>query len=112
MTYRMTKKEIYRIYNKVYAVGCCQLQNLLRFSDPVYYTCCRTGWDSDIYEFNNNIAISTGDRPFGIDINYKLCKDYDTKAYNIWHNDILTYDEKKEQINTLLQEFITTITEE
>ena len=60
MKFRTTKRDIMGAYNKVISVGYRGLQNLLRYESPVAYTAGTYGWNSDIYEISQTVAISTG----------------------------------------------------
>lgn len=64
---RMTAKSIRELdkHDKpVFKVGYCELQNILKWSKPVAYTCDVYGWYSDLYEFTD-FYICTGYRPVG-----------------------------------------------
>ena len=65
-------------------VGYCSIQYLLRYKSAFAYTSSRVnGWNCDYYEFNINgkyFVISTGYRPIGKDVNYKIVRYYEKKA--------------------------------
>ena len=64
MKYKTTKKEVMENMWTFYC-GYCDYQNILDTITPQAYTCGVYGWNADIYEVSNNIAIVTGYRPFG-----------------------------------------------
>ena len=62
MKYKVTKKEIKAYHNQILQVGYCDLQDLLRFSEPVAYSTRAEGWACDYYEIDE-LIISTGYAP-------------------------------------------------
>lgn len=110
MKKKITQKAIKEKYGYIVKVGYCQLQHLLYFENPDYYTCGVYGWKSDIYHLNNNLALSTGYSPFGnIDVNYEFTKSYDLRAEKIVCNRKMSYESKKAAINELLNEFVSEV---
>lgn len=66
-------------------------------------------WNCDVYIFevkNRFVAISTGYRPFGNEINYKIIEEYEKKAREIINNFHLTYEVRKEKVKKLLNDFL------
>lgn len=109
MKIKVTKKEIMGAYNNVICIGYCDLAWLLRGDiEPRFYTCGVYGWNSDIYQVDNNTAICTGYRPFGnIYVSYNgLCSKYNEKARKIWNNYDLDYKTQCKKVNKLLEKFI------
>lgn len=103
---KVTKKEILRHYKNVISAGYCNLQYLLNEKDSKFYTCGVYGWNSDIYEINDNTCICTGYRPFGnVKVDYDIQEKYDNEARAICCSD-LQYEQKKKKVNKLLDEFI------
>lgn len=81
---KITKKEIFKRYDNIICVGYEDLHYLLQGLEPRYYTCGVYGWNSDIYQLNNDTIIVTGYRPFGnIKTNNKngINSRYNNKAY-------------------------------
>lgn len=103
---KTTQKEIKSRFKKIVCVGYADLQHLLSYESPIYYTTRREGWASDIYIFDD-IAISTGYAPFGnIKINYDILKKYEDQAGKYVYNYDLNYNEKTRKVNNLLKKFI------
>ena len=110
MKFRTTRKAVKENFAKVISVGYCDLQNLLTYEAPIAYTCGVYGWIADIYTFGG-VAIVTGYRPFGDDVDYNLCKEYENKAKNL--RDLgRPYAERKAEAETLVKEFVTKACEE
>lgn len=108
MVYKTTKSEIYYQYgkNRTLSVGYCEIQTLSYYTDRDAYTCGVYGWNSDIYTFGN-CAISTGYRPFGKSVSYKLCREYEQKAKKVLYSDkrYKKYESKKRRLSALIEEF-------
>lgn len=109
MKYRTTKKAIRGMSDPVYCVGYANLQNLLRFVDPFAYSTRAEGWACDYYSVGN-VIISTGYSPIGRKTDYNLCHEYDQKAYKILCDYSMKWEQQKEQIEALLEEFIQKLT--
>lgn len=107
MKTQTTQKAIKQQFkNDIIKTGYCNLQNLLSYEQPTNYTTRAEGWASDVYKFTN-YAISAGYKPFGnIKPDYDLCNKYDNKARDIINNSALKYDEQKELLYNLINEFI------
>ena len=70
-------------YYYVVKVSYCELQHLLKYSDPIAYTCGQNGWNADVYEIDN-VAIVTGYFPFGNIIpEHQKNNEYNNKAMEI-----------------------------
>ena len=108
MKVKVTEKQVKNNYDKILIVGYCDLYYLLSGLEPRYYTSGVYGWNSNIYQYNYNIAICTGYRPFGnIRTNDKgLNSKYNNKAREIYENYDEPYDVRLEKINKLLDEYI------
>lgn len=52
----------------VFKVGYCNLQHLLKYTEPFGYATRLEGWACDYYLLGNNIVISTGYSPKGNDL--------------------------------------------
>lgn len=106
MKFKTTMKKIKEENSKIIQLGYCDAQTLLSYNDPIAYTCGVYGWNSDIYKINN-VIISTGYKSFGnIKPNSQLIDYYEEKAEQTLKNDALNYEEKKNNINNLLNDFI------
>ena len=106
MKFKTTNRAINGGYDKVLRVGYGAMQALLRHQEPIAYTCGVYGWNADLYSVNG-LAICTGYRATGnITVDYETLNEYEKKATAISSNYNLKFDERKQQINTLLDEFI------
>ena len=83
---KLTKKEVQTNYC-CYSVGYCRLQHLLYYAKAVGYTAGVYGWNADIYLFND-LAIVTGNRPFGQQINPELIKKYELDEKWQFHEEV------------------------
>ena len=88
-----------------YAVGYCNLQDLFYCEDATYYTCGVYGWNADLYRFGD-YTIVTGYRPFGASVPYDLTRKYEDAAGTIRHNTNYTYEEKRDLLYILIEEFL------
>ena len=105
MKTRITQKEVKATHRKVFKVGYCRLQTLLKFTEPYAYTCGNDGWHSDVYSIGS-VAISTGYQPFGEAVDYRISRWYEYKAQEIIGNVTIPYDDRVKAINNLLNDFI------
>ena len=109
--YKVTRKSMKESYDRIAKVGYCNLQCLLKFQEPFAYSTRVEGWACDYYDINN-VLISTGYSPIEnkrTKCSYDICKKYNDEAYKILCDCSLTYEEQKEKIDNLLNEFITEI---
>lgn len=105
MKFKTTMKKIKEENNTIIQLGYCDAQTLLSHSQPIAYTCGVYGWNSDIYK-TNGVAICTGYRAFGnVKPSRKLIDYYEEKAKTV-KNSGLHYEEKKNKISKLLDDFI------
>lgn len=106
MVFKTTKKAVMDGYYKIISIGYCDLQNLLYTKSRIAYTSGVYGWNADVYDFGS-VAIVTGYRPFGnVSVDYATVQQYDELAEKINCNYKIPYDERKELVNMLLEEFI------
>lgn len=102
----MTRKEIINNFNKVYSVGYCDMQYLLRYQNRIGYNTGIYGWNFDVYVVDG-IAICTGYRNTpGQRIDYDILKKYEKRAEKIAKDYTITYVSAKNRINKLLQKFM------
>lgn len=107
MKVRTTQKAVKQNFDKVVCVGYCNLQHLLHYESPYFYTARVEGWAADVYNLGGGVAIVTGYAPFGnIKPSYAICDEYDRKAKAVLHDDFLSYEEREKQIEDLLKEFV------
>ena len=106
--FRTTKKAINEDYTHIIGVGYCNLQYLLKFHEPIAYSTRAEGWACDYYDIDD-VLICTGYSPMKskrTKSNYQIEHEYDEKAREIYDNYNLTWEEKEEQIEALLHEYI------
>ena len=106
--YRVTKKAMNEVYTHIIGTGYCNLQFLLYFEEPFAYSTRAEGWSCDYYDVDD-VLICTGYAPMRskrTKSNYPIEHEYDGKAREIFDNRDLTYEDRKEQIETLLHEYI------
>ena len=108
MKYKTTNKAVKEGYCKVKRLGYCAAQYLLTFESPVAYTAGIYGWNSDIYDFGS-IAISTGYRPTGCNVDYDIVNRYEKQAEQINCDYKKSYEERKQETKKLLAAFIAEI---
>ena len=106
MSIRTTKKEIEKNYKNKICVPYCDLQYLLYFKSPEFYTSGVYGWNANIFQYNYNTVIITGYRPFGNIEKYEIVKRYENEAEKIVKKKNITYTEKKNILDELLENFI------
>jgi hypothetical protein len=98
MKYRTTAKEVKARYANIISCGYCDLQNLLKYKNPIAYSRGVCGWNFDVYDIDG-IAIATGYRCMpskNSKSDYDLVREYDDKARG----------KTKEEREQLLKEFI------
>ena len=111
MKVKVTEKQIKNNYKNIIELGYCEANSLLMSIEPTFYTSGVYGWNADIYQINYNTVIVTGYRPFG-NIESGNVREYDEKAFGISRNYKLTWDEVKEQINEVLEKYISEVLKE
>lgn len=104
MKFKTTRKAIVEGSSKIVSAGYCDLQYLLRYHEPTAYTCGVYGWNFDVYMIDN-LTICTGYRNMPGKTANNI-REYEEKAKKIAENWNIPYEEKKEQIENLLHEFI------
>lgn len=105
MKLKATKKEIRNSGCTVLKIGYCRAQFLLKYQQEFAYSAGSNGWSCDYYRINN-IIISTGYSPIGKEVDYELIREYDDKARFITCDYSRTWEEQREAVNSLLDEFI------
>lgn len=104
-----TMKFIRNNYRKVFRVGYCDLQNIFKHEEPVYYNAGVYGWNCDVYvDFCRDIAITTGYRNMaGKSIPHEVLKKYDDIAKEIltdyWK---IPYEELQEKLDENRENFL------
>lgn len=65
MKMQTTQKNILNSFAHVVSAPYCALQHVFAGTEPTAYTAGKYGWNADIYDVGDGIAIATGYRPFG-----------------------------------------------
>lgn len=86
-------------------IGYCDVQYLCRFQEKRFYTAGVYGWNFDVYTFGN-YAITTGYRNMIHHVKAENVSMYEQKARDILNNINLSWEEQKEKVNKLLEEFL------
>lgn len=108
MKYLTTKKAVRAGYAHIIGTGYCSLQNLLYFRDPVAYSTRAEGWACDYYDFSHTV-ISTGYAPLttvNATVSYERVRYYDGKAGAIIAQYDKPYEQRKAEVEELLQAFV------
>lgn len=107
MKFKTTQKEVKANYSTIISVPYCSLQYLLVYESPIAYTKRREGWAADIYDVGGGVAIVTGYAPFGnIHPTYEQLKAVEEKAERIRYNHSLTFEHVRDELKTLLRQFV------
>lgn len=102
---RTTRKWLASNYTCV-SIGYCDLQSLLHFQSPDYYTCGVYGWNFDCYTFGD-YAITTGYRGMISHVDrLNNSSEYELKAREILKKQWDDYDACKKEVNALLKEYL------
>lgn len=108
MKYLTTKKAVRNGYAHIIGIGYCDAQDLLHFRSPVAYSGRAEGWACDYYAFGSTV-ISTGYAPLttvNATVSYARVQYYDGKAKAIIAQYDKPYEQRKEQVEELLQAFV------
>lgn len=97
----------------VVSVPYCDLQNLLTFEGPVFYTTGVYGWNSSNYTLKGDrsqILLSTGYRPVkGFYPSSELVKKYESKAASIRNN---RNKDTRKALDSLVKKFVDAVISE
>ena len=104
--YKTTFKQIKENNLKIIAIGYCAAQNLLYFTNPTAYSSGTYGWNCDFYQIEPNTVIATGYRTNSKLVEYAIVEKYDNLAAEIISNKTISWDDKKSQVNDLLEKFV------
>jgi hypothetical protein len=101
MKLKTTAKEMSQ-YHRIFRVGYCELQSLLKYRSPFAYSCGVYGWNADYYDIDG-VLIATGYRSMPLSKNtkgnYQTARDFEARAEG----------KDFEETEALLKEFIKTI---
>lgn len=104
MKFRTTTKAIRNGGGNIISIGYCGAWHLLNNHNAIAYTCGVYGWNFDVYEINN-VTICTGYRGMP-GRTAKNIREYEAKAKAIYSDWNIPHEERKEQIEKLLDEFL------
>ena len=108
MKFKASKKELREGYYRIIGVGYCNAQHLLQYQNPNSYCVRAEGWACDNYDVNG-VLISTGYSYINSKNtlhDYAMIREYDEKAREIVNDYNMKWEEKKVQVDNLLNEFI------
>ena len=109
MKFKVTRKEMREGYGQIISIGYCKAQNLLRNQSPIAYSAGVNGWACDYYDIGG-VLISTGYAPIGESPDCDIIRKYESQAEKISYDYSLSCEERRRQINNLLNEFIAEVT--
>ena len=99
MKYKTTRKAIIEGYRRIFSIGYCGAQYLLKGESATAYTCGTYGWNFDVYDVDG-VALCTGYRGMpGEPVPYGLLHDYEEKARNA----------SPDECRMLVREFVRTL---
>lgn len=103
---KVTNK-IIKNFSNIICCGDGDLHYLLYFHDANYYNAGVYGWNYDAYIINYNTIIVSGYRTIShaIRTSWELREEYNEKAREIIKNHQLTYEQQRDQVEELLQEY-------
>ncbi len=104
--YKTTFKQIKESNLKIIGIGYCAAQHLLYFTNPTAYSSGTYGWNCDFYQIEPNTVIATGYRTNSKLIDYTIVEKYDNLAAEIIGDKTISWDDKKIQVNNLLEKFV------
>ena len=110
MKFKTTRKAVKENSRIILEVGYCDLAYLLKFKEPIAYTCGVYGWNADIYKLDG-LTIVTGYRTFGNYSNYDLVEEYEEKAGKIAEDYQVDWETRRDAVNKLLDEFVNKVYE-
>ena len=104
---RVTKKQVMEAYCNVYYTGYCDLQGLLTYKEPAYYTAGAYGWGADVYILDACSVLVTGYAPFGTKrLQYGDVKQAEAEATQILRGVGVDYDERITTLDEILARLI------
>jgi hypothetical protein len=80
MKMQTTQKNVMNSFAHVVSAPYCALQHVFAGTEPTAYTAGKYGWNADIYDMGDGIAIATGYRPFGEKIDRDFFPAWDAAA--------------------------------
>lgn len=104
-------KKIKTYWKKNFYCGYCDLQDIMKYKDPMYYNAGVYGWNCDIYtDYKTDIAITTGYRNMtGKRIPDEIIKKYSDIAKDIYekmaYNSPFPYEAIKDALDENIRNF-------
>jgi hypothetical protein len=106
MKLKTTSKAIKAGSCRVFQIGYCELQTLLRNEDPFGYTCGLYGWNYDAYDLGGGVTLTTGYRGMpGVPLDYAKVRAFEDRAHAIMDDRAITWEKKDETRAALFNEF-------
>lgn len=107
---RTTQKELRERWIIKFYAGYCDLQYIMRFENPAFYTCGVYGWNMDVYaDFSHDIIVCTGYRGMiGKLIPSEIIDRYNNivAGYNKRYNEKeIDFDEMRELYDCTVRDF-------
>ena len=104
MKLKTTRKAIVNTSTDIISIGYCDAQTLLRNHNALAYTCGVYGWNFDVFEIDGK-TICTGYRNMP-GRSAKNVGEYEKKARAIMEQYSRNYEERCEDVEKLLHEFL------
>lgn len=110
---KTTRKNIKSSYKNIIAVNYEKLNYLLSDRVADYYTEGIYGWNTNVYQIDNDTAITMGYRPFGnFHPKNEILKKYNFKAKEILSKPAKTQDDlntRTKKLEKLISEFVNNV---
>ena len=107
MKLKTTSKAIKQGSARVYQVGYCELQTLLRSNEPFGYTFGLYGWNYDAFDLGGGVTLTTGYRGMpGKPLDYAKVSAFEDRACAIMEDCSITWEKKDEARAALYAEFV------
>lgn len=108
MKIETTKKEIMNSFPKVYYLLQRTGYEISCFFNPDYYTCGKYGWNCDVFNIENSVALTYGNRPFGKEYPEEQQEELVRKLEKLesrYDKGIIKYDTMKRKGREIINEF-------
>lgn len=84
----------------LYAFWYCEIDELLRYETPIYYTTGIYGWKCDVYKIEHPetldyVRISTGYWPVGQKVDYEKTRELEQQARKMSNASVWNYEHRK-----------------
>ena len=103
MKYKTTRKALVDGSINIKAAGYCELASLLHYHEPQAYTAGVYGWNFDVYHLHG-VTICTGYRGMP-GARLVGCAEYEAKARKINEEYSRPWEERKADVERILEEF-------